>query len=113
MDFGDILRKQEKTREAAGDQSTRAPKRQRTDDELPFNQSLGTALFEIWKAVRADAAVARSIDISKVEVEVRVGHIVAEFRRWKSQCSRKSICTLTGDASSVLKYVTAALPVKL
>lgn len=99
MDFEDLLRKQEKTRESAGDQSRdRAPKRLRTDNETPFYETIATSLFEVWKKVRADVATTKSIDIAKVEIEVRVGHIVAEFRRWKSQCSRKQICCLTGTA---------------
>ena len=97
MDFDDLLRKQERTRESSVDQGARLSKRLRNDDELPFNQALGTALFEVWKAVKTAAHSADGIDISKVEVEVRVGHIVAEFRRWKTQCSRKQICSLSGQ----------------
>lgn len=93
----ELLRKQEKTRESAADQGRdRAPKRLRTDNETPFYETVATSLFEVWKLVRADASGAKNIDIAKVEIEVRVGHIVADFRRWKSQCSRKSICSLTG-----------------
>ena len=97
MDFDDLLRKQERTRESSVDQGARPSKRLRNDDELPFNQALGTALFEVWKAVKTAANSADGIDISKVEVEVRVGLIVAEFRRWKTQCSRKQICSLSGQ----------------
>jgi hypothetical protein len=97
MDFDDLLRKQERTRESAGDQGRdRAPKRQRTDNETPFYETIATSLFEIWKKVRADVAGPKNIDIVKIEIEIRVGHIVAEFRRWKSQCSRKQICSLSG-----------------
>ena len=97
MDFDDLLRKQERTRESAGDQGRdRAPKRQRTDNETPFYETIATSLFEIWKKVRADVAGSKNIDIVKIEIEIRVGHIVAEFRRWKSQCSRKQICSLSG-----------------
>ena len=101
----ELLRKQEKTRESAADQGRdRAPKRLRTDNETPFYETVATSLFEVWKLVRADASCAKNIDVAKVEIEVRVGHIVADFRRWKSQCSRKSICSLTGlnDHSSSL-----------
>ena len=96
MDFEELLRKQERTRESSSDQGSRPPKRQRNDDELPFNQALGTALFEVWKTVRTAATSASRIDVTKVEIEVRVGHIVADFRRWKTQCSRKQICSLSG-----------------
>jgi hypothetical protein len=93
----ELLRKQEKTRESAADQGRdRAPKRLRTDNETPFYETVATSLFEVWKLVRADAIGAKNINIAKVEIEVRVGHIVADFRRWKAQCSRKSICSLTG-----------------
>ena len=91
-----MLRKQEKTREVAADQS-QAPKRQKRLDEIPFSEAIGISLFEIWKEVKSDAAGPKTIDISKLEVEVRVGHIVAEFLRWKPQCSRKQICTLSGN----------------
>ena len=96
-DMEELLRKQEKTRESAADQGReRAPKRLRTDNETPFYETVATSLFEVWKLVRADAANAKKIDIANVEIEVRVGHIVADFRRWKSQCTRKSICSLSG-----------------
>ena len=96
----ELLRKQERTRESAAEQSRdRAPKRLRTDNESPFYETVATSLFEVWKAVRADAFSAsngKSLEVSKVEIEVRVGHIVADFRRWKAQCTRKAVCSLSG-----------------
>lgn len=104
MDFIDMVKKQEKTREFAVDpNSSRGIKKQKIGNEgTPFYETIATSLFEIWKTIRNDVNTNKSIEISKVEIEIRVGHILSESRRWKSQSSKKQICCISDSQRSEL-----------
>jgi hypothetical protein len=97
MDINELASKQEKIRGLAGDNSSnRAVKKQRIGNEgSPFYETIATSLFEIWKKIRHDVNTTKSIDVSKVEIEIRVGHLLSDCRRWKSQSSRKQICCIS------------------
>jgi hypothetical protein len=96
MDIDILVSKQKKIGELATDSDSRGTKKQRIGNEgSPFYETIATSLFEIWKKIRNDVNTSKSIDISKVEIEIRVGHLLSESRRWKSQTSRKLICCIS------------------
>ena len=98
--FDDLLKKSGSLQASAASQDADRPaKKSKNDDsEAPFIESIANSLFYIWGTVnRNPNTSALPIDIARVEVEVRVGHIVRDYRRWKSQCSRKRVCLMTNQ----------------
>ena len=78
---------------ADSSQNKRAVKRFRPEDEgTHFFPTIADALYNIWHQLSSNKDVKR-IDIARVEVEIRIGHVLMEqCRRWKAQTSKKLVC---------------------
>ena len=94
-DFDRLLKAQDSLQAVAAadsSQNKRNVKRYRTEDEgTPFWETIADALYGIWLKLSSNEETKR-IDIARVEVEVRIGHVLMEqCRRWKAQTSNKKV----------------------
>ena len=95
-DFERLMKSQDSLHAAAAadsSQNKRTVKRYRPEDDgTPFFVTIADALYNIWLKLSLNEDTKR-IDIARVEVEVRIGHVLMEqCRRWKAQTSKKHVC---------------------
>lgn len=88
MDLEDLLKKSGELQALAAQDPHKRKKQRSQDEGEPFFPVLHYSLHKIWETVQS---ISPPLDISRVEVEVRVGHILIEkIKRWKAQINKKN-----------------------
>jgi hypothetical protein len=100
MDLDDMRKRQRAAADAAGAPAATKSMR-REDDGLDFSQALGESLYNIWQS--ANKGDVPAADRNKVEVEIRLGMVISEDRRWKGQASRKRIIPIVEQMRQSLR----------
>ena len=94
MDLDALLKKSESLHALAAEDpgNKRARRARPEDDGTAYFPTIANALYNIWHQLHAKKDVAARVDVARVEVEVRVGHVVLEHvRRWKARSARKTV----------------------